>query len=867
MDGDNWDFGWTFHSNQARIKLQEHLKTNHPDVDSGHEVAYLPPSWTDHCDPQLGRWCEVGLDMIIAGVDQQSCFAKLARLYPNVTFLAIGDAPPRPPNFFGAFVRFYQLAYQIGYLAALMTRAKKVCVSACIPFPMPRADVSAFCRGAHDADPSVELHILGTGRLRDPLREVWNVNQSHALGCDVVWVQSLAVDGIQQASRLGMMAIGFFSDGRLTVGEAVITSAVLDFSPIYIRAAEAVLNGTLLTDVRRADWWMGWEWGAMSLATPSFLVPDNVTARVAALARNVSGFFCGRVCTQTRCLCNASSCCLTDTQLLELDSYPDFALDHGVLQLPGLACAAGQAATWRIENFTIECADCPAGTFAYNDNEVSECRPCPVASFSPGGAAGCAACPSGTYGNRTGLPRCPRCPAGWIATNPGSAVCNQCPARLSNSANTECVPAPLVWLAGVAGGVGAVFCLVGVWAWWATRKMRRLRKQFSNDRVAVECAAAIARLDLQAVEWLTEIPKPNHIQLSFIRIVAILEEVRKYIPDQLLQSLAGGSDAGEEEAPEAGDDEAADTQTVSSPASARSTSTLATVRIHPANHGPHVGVPRCSTSWLSVPALDTQGHPTLLTVRKVTYLHVHFNLNQHKSTSIQVESNLRTFLSHLVDTVKAHRGTLGHVLCDRAIVHWGAGRHPVAEAPVHAVETAMALSNFRGKLHGGAQLRLNIAIGCSNAVTGAVETPTNSFFVTCGGHIPLVEQVVSKDWQATLGAQILIIDAVRASVQYSFLCHPRLVAGDEVWWEPLAVLEDKAEAEWMYQLREDEAAAALSPAVLLRPFKALTKGDRDMAQALARDLQQRHRRDLHPNDVAALEWLAGGAEGHTGRSM
>lgn len=30
-------------------------------------------------------------------------------------------------------------------------------------------------------------------------------------------------------------------------------------------------------------------------------------------------------------------------------------------------------------------------------------RPCPVASFSPGGAAGCAACPSGTYGNRPGL--------------------------------------------------------------------------------------------------------------------------------------------------------------------------------------------------------------------------------------------------------------------------------------------------------------------------------------------------------------------------------------------------------------------------------------------------------------------------------
>lgn len=48
---------------------------------------------------------------------------------------------------------------------------------------------------------------------------------------DVIWVQSLASDGIQRAYELGMMSIGFFSDARLTVGDTVITSVVIDFAP------------------------------------------------------------------------------------------------------------------------------------------------------------------------------------------------------------------------------------------------------------------------------------------------------------------------------------------------------------------------------------------------------------------------------------------------------------------------------------------------------------------------------------------------------------------------------------------------------------------------------------------------------------
>eukprot|EP00668_Euglena_longa_P026003 GGOE01032524.1.p1 GENE.GGOE01032524.1~~GGOE01032524.1.p1 ORF type:complete len:290 (+),score=60.95 GGOE01032524.1:243-1112(+) len=230
-----------------------------------------------------------------------------------------------------------------------------------------------------------------------------------------------------------------------------------------------------------------------------------------------------------------------------------------------------------------------------------------------------------------------------------------------------------------------------------------------------------------------------------------------------------------------------------------------------------------SRSWQSISSFSSQGgRQSLLTVRKVTYLLVQFNFNQHQSTIGQVQGNLTTFLSHLVDTAKAQGGTLGNVSHDRAVVHWGASRRAIAEAPMHAVETAIALTSFYKKLHGGAELQLNIAIGCGNSTTGVVETVTNSFFVVCGGQVPLIERIISQNWKATLGVSILITDTVRTSVQYTHVCHPRLVDGEEVLWEPLAQQKEKRDDEWMYQLQEN---IDLTPTILLGPFNALCKGE------------------------------------------
>eukprot|EP00667_Euglena_gracilis_P000548 EG_transcript_547 len=845
-----WDFGLNYHSTLARITLQKHLTAKYPNVQSDHVFDMIVTSFDEPCDPRFTQWLNDGVDVIFGQVGHQGCLQKLASSWPNVTFFTLLGWLPSQPNSFNLAPREYQAAYLAGYTAGLVTKSKKICVSAPMRLPSPVMDTTGFCRGVHHADPSVQIHLMETGRLDFPLLEIWIVNQSYAIGCDVVFIQSQSIAPSVQANKLGLKSVGWFSDVRLTVGETVITSAFVDPTPMFIRAAEAVLNGTLATETRRADWWMGYEWGAAVLADPSFQVPTAVSARVQAQVANLSRAFCGRVCTSDGCLCNSSACCVTDSQLNALVAFPDFVIEHGVMRLPGRACRAGQLATWHSAAFRMECSDCPTGTYAYNADEVSECRPCPAATFSSTGATQCTPCPAGTYSAQPRQGQCTPCPSGTVAANPGAVLCNRCPSGLSSSDGTQCGSASLVWLAGLGAGVAALLLLLGAWAWWATRNMRRLRKQFSNDNVAVECAAAIARLDLQAVAWLADIPKPNCIQLSFIRIVRILGEVRKYVPDQLLQTLAAGADEGASEA--AGDAEGDAT-------SVKSERSTLGHRVHPVGAANVPGVPGRQNSTSSS---DYKYQAQSLAVRRVTYLLVQFRMNQHRSSAGHLESNLRAFLGHLVEVAKANAGTLGNVAYDRAVIHWGTGKRAVAEAPTRALETAAALTGFPGRLSGGAELQLSIVVGCGSTITGVVETATNHFFMVGGGQVPLVEQAVSSGWGSALGVQVLITDAVRACVQYTYLCLPRLLEEDELLWEPVARKKEKGDDEWMYQLQEGEEPAAFSPAVLLAPFSAVRKGNHVSAAALIRDLRARHAAALRPADAAALARLDARLDAH-----
>ena len=73
--------------------------------------------------------------------------------------------------------------------------------------------------------------------------------------------------------------------------------------------------------------------------------------------------------------------------------------------------------------------------------------------------------------------------------------------------------AQTIWWEGVRPPLSdcvasVVFVVFGALWWRSTREMRAMRKQFSNDNVAQECAAAIACFDLESVVWLEKVANP-----------------------------------------------------------------------------------------------------------------------------------------------------------------------------------------------------------------------------------------------------------------------------------------------------------------------------------------------------------------------
>eukprot|EP00756_Hemistasia_phaeocysticola_P020796 Hpha_TRINITY_DN15740_c0_g1::TRINITY_DN15740_c0_g1_i1::g.37459::m.37459 len=75
---------------------------------------------------------------------------------------------------------------------------------------------------------------------------------------------------------------------------------------------------------------------------------------------------------------------------------------------------------------------------------------------------------------------------------------------------------------------------------------RRYSALYSNQRIATQCAVAIANMELDSTqEFLEGIREPNQIQDAFIRIVAILQEYKAYLPAAVLATEADRSPQGD----------------------------------------------------------------------------------------------------------------------------------------------------------------------------------------------------------------------------------------------------------------------------------------------------------------------------------
>eukprot|EP01060_Flectonema_neradi_P031994 TRINITY_DN5001_c1_g1_i8.p1 TRINITY_DN5001_c1_g1~~TRINITY_DN5001_c1_g1_i8.p1 ORF type:complete len:1037 (+),score=148.50 TRINITY_DN5001_c1_g1_i8:54-3113(+) len=97
------------------------------------------------------------------------------------------------------------------------------------------------------------------------------------------------------------------------------------------------------------------------------------------------------------------------------------------------------------------------------------------------------------------------------------------------------------WVFGI---VGAVVVIIGIVVlWFTTKQQRKMTALYNNNRVATECADAIAWMRLDEVSYLSKLPNPNKIQRAFIKIINTLEEYKNYMPSSLLVESESESEA------------------------------------------------------------------------------------------------------------------------------------------------------------------------------------------------------------------------------------------------------------------------------------------------------------------------------------
>eukprot|EP00668_Euglena_longa_P010664 GGOE01012918.1.p1 GENE.GGOE01012918.1~~GGOE01012918.1.p1 ORF type:complete len:935 (-),score=352.56 GGOE01012918.1:378-2891(-) len=434
---------------------------------------------------------------------------------------------------------------------------------------------------------------------------------------------------------------------------------------------------------------------------------------------------------------------------------------------------------------------------------------------------------------------------------------------------------------GAAAGVLTLLGVVGGWWYWrSTKQMRAMRKQFSNDNVAQECAAAIARFDLEAVAWLNTLANPNKIQSSFLKIIHLLTEVKPFIPDQLLTSLMndgerhGGTDEDEDEDKDGVSilDKSARGRplgsTVSSqsillsptrdpkrciltPTSARSSSTCSSPRLMQKRSQGYLtrnrarGVPKSTQQWAA---------------KRGTFLYAKFGISG-QAGNLTVLDECAAALAALVSLCKKNGATIDTVAHDTVAVHWGVSS-AAPMGPMHATQTALEAHSIEEAvsehLRGDFWMRIAIGFGTCHAAT--LSAAGHRFFVVCGAEVSLPIEVVTTNIHARCKCSVLITPAVYQEVHFSVKCFPRVWLGGCLLWEPLQTLADTGvtDDEWMYELQkmDEKDRAMFSGQTLHRVFMMAHNGDPPVAVHLAvAELRQRYGSQLSHQDEACLEGL------------
>ena len=173
--------------------------------------------------------------------------------------------------------RTYEGAYMAGVIAGKMTKSNTLGVVASIPIPEVIRNINSFTMGAQSSNPKVKTKVVWVNEWFNPRKETEAATSLINGGADVLFQNTDSPAVLKTAQDKGKRAFGWDSDMTAYGPKAHLASAVINWTPYYIKATQEALEGKWTGGT--AAWW-GVKEGAIDIVSIAEDVPADTKAKV-----------------------------------------------------------------------------------------------------------------------------------------------------------------------------------------------------------------------------------------------------------------------------------------------------------------------------------------------------------------------------------------------------------------------------------------------------------------------------------------------------------------------------------------------------------------------------------------------------------
>ena len=175
--------------------------------------------------------------------------------------------------------RTYEGAYMAGLIAGKMSNTGTLGVVASVPIPEVIRNINSFTMGAQTSNPKIKTKVVWVNEWFNPPKETEAATSLINGGADVLFQNTDSPAVLKTAQDKGKRAFGWDSDMTAYGPKAHLASAIINWTPYYVKATKDALEGTWKTG---GVWW-GVKEGAIDIVSIAEDVPADTKAKVDAV--------------------------------------------------------------------------------------------------------------------------------------------------------------------------------------------------------------------------------------------------------------------------------------------------------------------------------------------------------------------------------------------------------------------------------------------------------------------------------------------------------------------------------------------------------------------------------------------------------